>query len=134
MRKRIIHRISNYEKAEHDQVVAARAKQLSLFYKVLADSDMVKSTYKSNNLYPDIIVMDEKNNILFIEEIVTKSSVTRNERDKLWMRYSELGYPFNLIVPRAQELKAKRLIKGLNFHKLYYYNVTTIGVKFRQVS
>ena len=43
-------------------------------------------------------------------------------------------YPFNLIVPRSQELKARQLIKGLNIRKLYYYILTKVGIKFRQVS
>ena len=121
-----------YEQTEHEQIVAARAKQLGMFYRVLADPDVIRSTY-SHGIYPDIIVIDRKNNVVFIEEVESESSVTENERNNQWVSYSRLGYPFNLVVPKSKELKAKNLITGLNIHKLYYYKLTTHGIKFRQV-
>ena len=113
-------------------MVTARAEQLGMFYRVLADPDIIRSSH-IYGFYPDIIVIDKKNNVLFIEEVETESSVTEKKRDEHWVHYSELGYPFNLIVPRSQELKARQLIKGLNVHKLYYYELTSFGIKFRQV-
>ena len=113
-------------------MIAARGKQLGVFYRVLADPDVIRSTY-SHGVYPDIIVIDRKNNVVFIEEVESESSVTENERNKQWVSYSRLGYPFNLIVPRCKELEARHLIKGLNIHKLYYYELTVVGIKFRQV-
>jgi hypothetical protein len=71
---------------------------------------------------------------LFIEEIETESSVTEKSRNERWIKYSKLGYPFNLIVPKSQEFKAIPLIRGLNLHKLYYYKLTPIGIRFRQVN
>jgi hypothetical protein len=124
--------MNTYEQTEHEQVIAARSKQLGMFYRVLADPDVIRNTY-SHDVYPDIIVIDRKNNVLFIEEVETEGSVTENERYNQWASYSKFIYPFNLIVPRSQELKAKKLIKGLNIHKLYYYELTSIGIKFRQV-
>jgi len=132
MRKRVIHRISNYEQAEHDQVVAARAKQLRLLYRVLADPDIIKSDH-TKGLYPDIIVMDEKNNVLFVEQVETESSVNGNSRNKLWKRYSEQRYPFNLVVPCTEILKTRHLINGLKIHRLYFYRSTPFGIKFYQV-
>jgi hypothetical protein len=124
--------MNTYEQTEHDQVIAARGKQLGVFYRVLADPDVIRNRY-SNDVYPDIIVIDRKNNVVFIEEIESESSVTDNERNHRWASYSELGYPFNLIVPKSKELEAKNLIKGLNIHKLYYYELTVVGIRFRQV-
>ena len=124
--------VNEYEQTEHEQVIAARGKQLGVFYRVLADPDVIRNTY-SHGVYPDIIVIDRKNNVVFIEEVESESSVTEGERNNRWMSYTALGYPFNLIIPRSQELKAKKLIKGLNIHKLYYYDLTSFGIKFRQV-
>ena len=124
--------MNTYEQTEHEQVIVARSKQLGTFYRVLADPDVIRSTY-SHDVYPDIIVIDRKNNVVFIEEVESESSVTDNERNNHWVSYSGLGYPFNLIVPRCKELEARHLIKGLNIHKLYYYELTAIGIKFRQV-
>jgi len=132
MRKRVIHRISNYEQAEHDQVVAARAKQLRLLYRVLADPDIIKSDH-TKGLYPDIIVMDEKNNVLFVEHVETERSVTKKSRDEQWARYSRLNFPFNLIVPRTELFKTRHLINGLKIHKLYSYKPTRFGIRFYQV-
>ena len=70
---------------------------------------------------------------MFIEEVESESSVMENDRSKQWNRYSELGYPFNLIVPKSKELEAIELIRGVNIHKLYYYEFTSFGIKFRQV-
>lgn len=121
-----------HEQTEHDQVVSARAQQLELLYRVLADLDIIRSEY-TNDLYPDIIVVDKNNSVLFIEEVETESSVTEKIRNKRWIKYSKLGYPFNLIVPKSQEPRAKQLANGLNIHKLYYYKLTPIGIRFRQV-
>jgi len=128
-----MYRQSIHEPTEHDQVVAARVKQLELLYRVLADPDIIKSDH-TKGLYPDIIVMNEKNNVLFIEEVETEGSVTKKVRNERWINYSKLGYSFNLIVPKSQEAKAKQLLNGLNIHKLYYYKHTSIGIRFRQVS
>jgi hypothetical protein len=127
-----MYRQSIHEQIEHDQVVIARVKQLGLFYRVLADPDIIRSEH-ANGLYPDIIVMDEENNVLFIEEIETENLVTEKSRNERWIKYSKLGYPFNLIVPKSQEAKAKQLANGLNIHKLYYYKLTPLGIRFRQV-
>lgn len=121
-----------YEQTEHDQVVVSRAKQLGLFYRVLADLDVIRSTY-TQGIYPDIIVIDRMDRVVYVEEVESESSVTDNERNNHWVYYSGLGYPFNLIVPRCKELEARRLIKGLNIHKLYYYKLTPTGIRFRQV-
>jgi hypothetical protein len=121
-----------HEQIEHDQVVAARARQLELMYKVLADPDIIRSE-QTKGLYPDIIVIDKNNTVLFIEQVETEGSVTEKARNKRWINYSKLGYPFNLIVPKPQEAKAKQLANGLNIHKLYYYKLTPIGIRFRQV-
>jgi hypothetical protein len=127
-----MYRQNVHEQTEHEQVVAARVKQLKFLYRVLADPDIIRSDH-TKGLYPDIIVMDEKNKVLFIEEIETEGSVTEKARNKRWINYSKLGYPFNLIVPKPQESKAKQLANGINIHKLYYYKLTPIGIRFRQV-
>ena len=121
-----------YERTEHEQIVAARAKQLGVFYRVLADPDVIRNAHLYG-LYPDIIVVDRKNNVVFVEEVETESSVTESERNHQWASYSGLGYPFNLIVPKPLESEARQLIKDLNIHKLYYYELTSFGIKFRQV-
>ena len=126
-------KMSTYEQIIHGHVVAARARQLGLLYKVLADPEIIKSTYQ-NDWYPDIIVIDNKNNVLYIEEVATENSVTEQERDARWLGYSKLGYSFNLIVPKSKIVIAEQLIKGLNINKLFYYELTPIGVRFRQVT
>ena len=125
-------KISIYEQIIHDQVVAARAQALGVLYQVVADPDIIKRTYQ-HNLYPDIIVLDNKNNVLYLEEVATETSITEHERDKLWLGYTKLGYPFNLIVPKAKIAGAEKLIKSLNVNKLYYYELNHIDIKFRHI-
>jgi hypothetical protein len=127
-----MYRQSVHERIEHEEVVMARVKQLELLYRVLADPDIIRSEY-TKGLYPDIIVMDKNNTVLFIEQVETEGSVTEKARNKRWIKYSKLGYPFNLIVPKPQETKARQLINGLNIHKLYYYKLTPIGIRFRRI-
>jgi hypothetical protein len=124
--------VNNYEQTEHEQVVAARAKQLELFYMVLADPDIIRSDH-TKGLFPDIIVMGEKNNVLFVEQVETESSVTKKSRNEQWASYSRLSFPFNLIVPSTELLKARYLINGLKIHKLYFYKPTRFGIRFYQV-
>ena len=133
MKRVSMYRVNIHEQTEHDQVIAARVKQLELLYRVLADPDIIRSEH-TKGLYPDIIVMDKKNSVLFIEEVETESSVTEKSRNERWINYSKLKYPFNLIVPKSQETQAKQLINGINICKLYYYKQTPIGIRFRQVS
>jgi hypothetical protein len=99
---------------------------------VLVDLDIIRYEY-TIGLYPDIIVMDEKYNVLFVEHVETERSVTKKSRNERWANYSKFGYPFNLIVPKSQKAKARNLINGLNVHKLYYYEQTPIGIRFREV-
>jgi hypothetical protein len=127
-----VYKISGIEQVEHEQVVAARVNQLSLFYRVNANLDSTVSPYK-NNLYPDIIVMDKQNNVLFIEHVETESSVTKSARNECWVRYSKLGYPFHLIVPKSKIAKAEQLLSGLNINRLYYYIPARIDFRFRKV-
>jgi hypothetical protein len=122
----------NYEPDEHDQVVAARVKQLELLYRVLADPDIIRSE-DTNGLYPDIIVMDRNNTVLFVEQVETEGSLIERSRNDQWMRYLRLGYPFNLIVPSSQVLKAKQLTEGIKIHKLYFYKLTPSGFGFYQI-
>jgi hypothetical protein len=127
-----MYRQSVHERIEHEEVVMARVKQLELLYRVLADPDIIRSEY-TKGLYPDIIVMDKNNTVLFIEQVETEGSVTEKARNKRWIKYSKLGFPFNLIVPWSQETQTRQLINGLNIHKLYYYKLTPNGIRFRQV-
>jgi len=127
-----MYRQSVRERVEHEQVVTARVKQLELWYRVLADPDIIRSDH-TKGLFPDIIVIDEKNNVLFVEQIETESSVTEKERNKRWIKYSKLGYPFNLIIPSTELLKTRYLVNGLKIHKLYFYKPTRFGIRFYQV-
>ena len=126
-------KMSTYEQIIHGHVVAARTRQLGLLYKVLADPEIIKSTYQ-NDWYPDIIVIDKKNNVLYIEEVATENSITEHERDEHWLVYTKLGYPFNLIIPKSKIVIAEQLIKGLNINKLFYYELNKIDIKFRQIT
>ena len=128
-----MYNVSVHEQIEHDQVVAARVKQLELFYRVLADPNITRIS-QTHGLYPDIIVTDEKSNVLFIEEVETDSSITRKTRNERWLKYSQRGYPLNIIIPESQETKAKKLLNGLNISRLYYYKLTSTGIRFRHVS
>jgi len=121
-----------HEQIEHEQVVAARVKQLELLYRVLADPDIIRSEYKKG-IYPDIIVMDEKNNVLFVEHIETERSVTKKSRNEQWARYSRLNFPFNLIVPSTELVKTRHLINGLKINGLYFYKSTPFGFQFYRV-
>jgi hypothetical protein len=123
---------SVHEQIEHEEVVIARVKQLELLYRVLADPDIIRSDH-TKGLFPDIIVMDEKNNVLFVEQVETESSVTEKARNKRWINYSKLGYPFNLIIPSTELLKARYLMNGLKINRLYFYKSTPFGIRFYQV-
>jgi hypothetical protein len=120
------------EQIDHEQIVMARVKQLEVLYRVLADPDIIKSDH-TKGLYPDIIAMDENNNVLFVEHVETERSVTKRSRNEQWARYSNLNFPFNLIVPSTELLKARYLINGLKIHKLYFYKPTRFGIRFYQV-
>jgi hypothetical protein len=120
---------SDYELTEHQQVVLARVNQLRLFYKVHAS--LVKHAI---DVYPDIIVLDKKNKVLFIEQIATEHSITKSTKDKEWKRFARLGYPFNLIVPKSKIIQAKELIEELTINKLYYYELIHVDIKFRHLN
>jgi hypothetical protein len=122
----------NDEQSEHAQVVAARAQQFGLLYNVLTVLDCEDSVHL-DGAFPDIIVMNERNTVIFIEEVETETSVTEQTRNDKWLRYAEYGYPLNLIVPKSQVLKARQILDGIDIHHLYFYQLTPIGVKFRQV-
>ena len=124
--------MNDYKQTNYDQVVIARAKQLSLFYKVLADPEITKNS-PASGLYPDIIVIDQKNKIIYIEKVETENTVTENSRNEQWARYSKFRYPFNLIVPCTEILKARHLRIGLQIHKLYFYKSTAFGIRFYQL-
>jgi hypothetical protein len=121
--------ISDYELTEHQQVILARVNQLSLFYKVHAN--LVKHGIDA---YPDIIVLDQKNKVLFIEQVATEHSITKRTKDKQWSRFAHLGHPFNLIVPKSKIVQAKRLIRNITINRLYYYELLHIDIKFRHLS
>jgi hypothetical protein len=121
--------INDYEKTMHDKIVTARATQLSLFYRVLADPEIARNS-PASGVYPDIIVIDKKNRVIFVE---TETTVNEESRNDQWIRYSTLKYPFNLIIPCSQILKTKHLIKGLAIHKLFFYLSFPGGIKFYQI-
>jgi hypothetical protein len=121
--------ISDYELTEHQQVVIARVNQLRLFYKVHAN--LVKHVVDA---YPDIIVLDKKNRVLFIEQVATEHSVTQRTKDKEWRHFARLGHPFNLIVPKSKLVRAKELVRELTINKLYYYELLHVDIKFRHLS
>jgi hypothetical protein len=127
-KERIMLSISDYELTEHQQVVLARVNQLRLFYKVHAN--LVKHV---TDAFPDIIVLDKKNKVLFIEQIATEHSVTKNTKDKEWRHFAHLGHPFNLIVPKSKIVQAKRLIRNITINRLYYYELLHIDIKFRHL-
>lgn len=121
-----------FEQIEHDRIVAARTKQLGLLFRVLADPEITKNS-PASGLYPDIIVIDDDHKIIYIEEVETESTVIKKSRNEQWAHYSRLRFPFNLIVPSTELLKARYLIKGLKIHKLYFYKPTRFGIRFYQV-
>jgi hypothetical protein len=121
--------VSDYELTEHQQVILARVNQLRLFYKVHAS--LVKHVIDA---YPDIIVLDQKNKVLFIEQVATEHSITKRTKDTQWSRFAHLGHPFNLIVPKSKLVQAKELIKELTINKLYYYELIHVDIKFRHLS
>ena len=121
-------RISDYELTEHQQVVTARVNQLRMFYRVHAN--LVKHVI---DVYPDIIVLDRKNKVLFIEQVATDHSVTTRTKDEQWARFANLGYPFNLIIPKSKIKQAKELIKDLTINRLYYYELMHVDIKFRHL-
>ena len=125
--------MNSHEQAEHDLVVAARVEQLGLIYEVKTNLNGIKRT-DVDELYPDIIVIDKNGEIIFFEEIETESTITKDQRDVKWKRYSALECSFNLIVPESKLVKARHLINGLFFNRLYYYKITPIGIRFRQVN
>lgn len=127
-----MHSVSVDEQIEHEQVVATRVKQLELMYRVIADPDIIRNDH-TKGLFPDIFVMDEKNNVLFVEHVETESSVTKKSRNEQWTRYSRLSFPFNLIVPSTELLKARYLMNGLKINRLYFYKTTPFGIRFYQV-
>jgi hypothetical protein len=122
-------RISDYELTEHQQVVSARVNRLRLFYRVHANVGK-----HIIDTYPDIIVLDKKNRVLFIEQVETEHSITKHAKNKQWKRFTHLGYPFNLIVPKSKVMQAKELIKELSINKLYYYELVHVDIKFRHLS
>ena len=121
--------VSDYELTEHQQVVLARVNQLRLFYRVHAN--LVKHVIDA---YPDIIVLDKKNKVLFIEQVATEHSITKSIKDKEWTRFARLGYPFNLIIPKSKIMQVKELIKELTINRLYYYELIHVDIKFRHLS
>jgi hypothetical protein len=124
--------VSICEQTEHAQVVAARANEFWLFYNALSDPDTIRSLY-SYTPQPDIIVLDRESNILFIEKVQTEKSASAMERDQQWIKYSNLGYSFNVIIPKLQVPKARELVKDLPINRLYYYEFTPMRIRFRHL-
>jgi hypothetical protein len=120
-----------YELVKHQQVVAARARELRQLYRIQVNTKYPDSDIKDR--FPDIIVMDRDNNILFIEEVETENSISKRQRDRLWIRYAHLGYAFNLIVPRSKIEEAIKLTNGLKINKLYYYELINVEIQFRHI-
>jgi len=103
------------EQSKHDQVIAARVKEWQNHYptyKIYANPDGEQNYSVGENQYPDIVVLDEADEIVAIEEIETGSSVTLEE-GKQWRDYGQLGYILNLFVPAEKEDRAFEILKTI---------------------
>jgi len=101
------------EQSIHDRVIAARAKEWQNYYptyKIYANPDGEQNYSVGENQYPDIIILDEADEIVAIEEIETENSVTLEE-GKQWRDYGQLGYILNLFVPVEKENRALEILK-----------------------
>jgi len=109
---------------EHDLVVEASA---DTFRKTGGSASTNPSSEKNievSGLYPDVVAK-KANGTIVIEEIETEDSVTQDECENQWKPYSELGYQFNLIVPKDSLGLAQRLIRKAQL------NVTLQGYTIR---
>jgi len=98
------------QQTEHDLVVEESAAS----YRKTGGSASTNPGSEKNvdvaGLYPDVVAKRSDGTIV-LEEIETESSVTQDECDKQWKPYSELGYQFNLIVPKDSVGLAQRFIR-----------------------
>lgn len=101
---------SKTQQTEHDLVV----KESAASYGKAGGSASTNPGSEKNvdvaGLYPDVVAKRSDGTIV-IEEIETESSVTQDECEKQWKPYSELGYQFNLIVPKDSIGLAQRFVR-----------------------
>jgi len=101
------------EQSIHDRVVAVRAKEWRKHYeeyKVYTNPNGEQNYSVGENQYPDIVVLDEADEIVAIEEVETETTLTPEE-GKQWRDYANLGYPLHLFVPIEKQDQALEILK-----------------------
>jgi len=65
------------------------------------------------DLYPDVLVVNEQNILQFIEEVETEDSVTEEHAKEQWIPYSKVNTSFYLRVPLGSQVNARKILADL---------------------
>jgi len=98
------------KQTEHDLVVEASADTFRKTGGSASTNPRNEKNAEVAGLYPDVVAKQE-NGMIVVEEIETEDSVTQDECENQWKPYSELGYQFNLIVPKDSLNLAQKFIR-----------------------
>lgn len=112
----------------HDKVVKAIKDKLNQKdYDVYINLGEQKNVRIGDN-YPDVIMTEKgKTNAKFIMEVEVASSVTQDEAERQWKKYTtEINATFYLVVPEKSLQKAKKLCQNNNINARFT-TFTVIG-------
>ena len=112
----------------HDKVVKAIKDKLNQKdYDVYINLGEQKNVRIGDN-YPDVIMTEKgKTNAKFIMEVEVASSVTQDEAERQWKKYTtEINATFYLVVPEKSLSKAKKLCQNNNINARFT-TFTVIG-------
>lgn len=106
---------NNTKQTEHDKVVTASAAtwQNKPGRVVHTNPGGDKNFSVNGDNYPDVVVVDNQNQLLAVEEIETEESVNQNEAEQ-WEKYSGFGVRLNLVVPESHVSEAQRLTSSIS--------------------
>ncbi len=100
----------------HDRVVRAIQNKLNQRdYDVYINPGQEKNAGINGN-YPDVIMTEKgKTTVKFILEVEVAASVSQEEAERQWKKYStEINATFYLVVPQSSLNKAKELCQSNN--------------------
>ncbi|MEM3629256.1 MAG: hypothetical protein QXE06_07815 [Candidatus Bathyarchaeia archaeon] len=106
---------------EHDNVVEYLATIYRNQYpKVYTNPDGQKNTNIKGHedVYPDILVADEQNILIFIEEVETEDTVTEEHAKEQWIPYSKVRTTFYLRVPFGSQNTARNILAKLGINAI----------------
>lgn len=128
--------VQRLKQDEHDNVVEYLANIYRNQYpKVYTNPDGQKNTNIKGHedVYPDILVADEQNILIFIEEVETEDTVTEEHAKEQWVPYSKVKTTFYLRVPFGSQNTARNILAKLGVNAVVKcYSITQNQVTLKE--